>query len=395
MKPNPNSQIPAEGSPYARHIPALDGLRGFAALGVVVSHIFPGTARTELEIDLSRVTQFGVNGVDLFFALSGFLITGILHDSLSDSGFFRKFYARRALRIFPIYYGVLALFGFAAPAFRLDFHGQLLSLALYLQNTQIVATRVFEYTGPTVLPLGHFWSLAVEEQFYLVWPVVVFLLRKRMRLLVCCAIFFLVCPVVRTEFILHGVAFMRMNANTLCRADSLLAGAALALLLRTRFHGQALRAGKWLFGAGVAALLVMAWVVPLVMRPNPPALFLALMGTFQYSAIAMTSTGLIALALGAPFVKRCFSVGVLRSLGKYSYGIYVLHVILFYYLEEPSRNFIRSHVTSSRMIGILLTGLFCFAVTVVGAYLSYNVYEKRFLRLKRYFDYRQPVEMGG
>jgi peptidoglycan/LPS O-acetylase OafA/YrhL len=395
MKFSPDSQPKAEPSPYARHIPALDGLRGLAALSVVVSHVFPGTAHTTLEMVFWHIAALGAGGVDLFFGLSGFLITGILHDSLSDPAFFRKFYARRALRIFPLYYGVLALFGMAALLFGLHFHGQLLSLALYLQNTQIIAAPIFEYNGPTVLPLGHFWSLAIEEQFYLVWPVAVFLLRKKVRLLGCCAIFLVLCPMVRTEFYLHGVANMRMNASTLCRADSLLAGAALALLLRTRFHEQALRSGKLLFAVGAVALLVMGPMAPYYLTNHSSALCFAFVGAFEFSAVAMASTGLIALALHSPAVKRLFSNPTLRSVGKYSYGIYVLHVPLFYYLGQPCRSALRSHVTGNRVIGILLTGLICLAVTGAGAYLSYNFYEKRFLGLKRFFEYRDAAKAAG
>ena len=115
-------QKPFEGSPYARHLPALDGVRGFAVLGVACSHIFPGTPHSALQSLVHAAFSFGSRGVDLFFVLSGFLITGILYDSLPDPGFFRKFYARRILRIFPLYYGVLAAYALAALFFGLNFH---------------------------------------------------------------------------------------------------------------------------------------------------------------------------------------------------------------------------------------------------------------------------------
>jgi peptidoglycan/LPS O-acetylase OafA/YrhL len=105
--------------------------------------------------------------------------------------------------------------------------------------------------------------------------------------------------------------------------------------------------------------------------------------------MAAISTGLIALALRSSVISSFFSLQPMRWLGKYSYGAYVLHVILFVYLEEPIRNVIRLHITPNKGVGVVLTGLLIFILTITTAYLSYNFYEKPFLRLKRFFDYRQ------
>ena len=211
MQTSNNGHSVAEASPYARHLPALDGVRGFAVLGVACSHLFPATPHSPLEAFVHSTFAFGASGVDLFFVLSGFLITGILFDSLPDPGFFRKFYARRVLRIFPLYYGVLAAFAVAALVFGLNFHHQLLSLALYLQNTHLVAQPIRDYFGPTGLPLPHFWSLAIEEQFYLVWPVTVYFLRTRHRLLIFCAAALLLCPFAPRFLFLHGVSYFLVD----------------------------------------------------------------------------------------------------------------------------------------------------------------------------------------
>jgi peptidoglycan/LPS O-acetylase OafA/YrhL len=377
-----------EASPYARHIPALDGIRGLAVLGVAGSHLFPATPHSAVQSVMHSTLAFGANGVDLFFVLSGFLITGILYDSLPDPSFFRKFYARRALRIFPLYYGVLAAFAIAALVFTLDFHRELLSLALYLQNSSLIATPIRDYTGPSALPLTHFWSLAIEEQFYLAWPVTVFLLRTKRRLLFFCGAAVLFCPLLRFALLLHGVHYFTIHANTVCRADSLLAGGALTLLLRSHLHDRVLRAGSWLFGAGLlSAALINAIFSFRLVSPNSTGLLLIL--AIGYSVMAAISTGLIALALRSSVISSFFSLQPMRWLGKYSYGAYVLHVILFVYLEEPIRNVIRLHITPNKGVGVVLTGLLIFILTITTAYLSYNFYEKPFLRLKRFFDYRQ------
>jgi len=376
-----------EGSPYARHLPALDGVRGFAVLGVACSHLFPANPHSSFEAFVHRIFAFGANGVDLFFVLSGFLITGILYDSLPGPDFFRKFYARRVLRIFPLYYGVLAVFALAALIFRLNFHHELLSLALYLQNSILVAQNIRNYGGPAPLPLGHFWSLAVEEQFYLVWPVTVFLLRKRRHLLIFCTASLLACPLLRLVLLLHGVRYVVIASDTVCRADSLLAGGALALLLRSRFHYRVLRAGTWIFIAGGTSYALMVFLVThdLILHGQTGfRVFLA----FGFSAIALASAGAIALALRSHLVAGICTLLPMRRLGKYSYGIYVSHLILFFYLDEPLRGLISTHLTPNKGVGIVITGVLIFSISLIAAYLSYHLYEKRFLRLKRFFDYR-------
>jgi peptidoglycan/LPS O-acetylase OafA/YrhL len=160
----------------SQRITNLDGIRGIAVLWVMLHHFqlygegFPPT--TFLDRQVERLTISGWIGVDLFFVLSGFLITGILLDSKSNTGYFRKFYMRRFLRIFPLYYGFLFAFMFVLPLidpegaeFQLQFKEQIWYWT-YLINWKLATIYVSEYIG-----ISHFWSLAIEEQFYLVWPV--------------------------------------------------------------------------------------------------------------------------------------------------------------------------------------------------------------------------------
>ncbi len=169
-------------------MPALDGVRGLAVLMVLLDHfvgdMLPPTNSVERVI--VYVTAYGAYGVDLFFVLSGFLITGILYDARDKTSYFRNFYMRRFLRIFPLYYGVLALLFFVAPLIPL-LQGATLD---YLVERQAWAWLygVNIYTairGEWALSfINHFWSLSVEEQFYLFWPLVVYLLARRPQALI-------------------------------------------------------------------------------------------------------------------------------------------------------------------------------------------------------------------
>src|SRR3954466_6828035 len=175
------------------HIATLDGLRGVAILLVMLCH-FLGLLHTgnhRLDSLLHLGFGHGWVGVNLFFVLSGFLITGILLDAKSSPRYFRNFYARRTLRIFPLYYGVLFVCFAILPLFPGSNSADFLALRsrqgwlwTYCTNIKIVLDGDWKFATP-LLDLGHFWSLAVEEHFYLVWPLLVFLLPTRALVKAC------------------------------------------------------------------------------------------------------------------------------------------------------------------------------------------------------------------
>ncbi|HLL88149.1 MAG TPA: acyltransferase, partial [Tepidisphaeraceae bacterium] len=183
--------------PAARtHYPALDGLRGLAILLVMVSHyVAPPAGGGRWGLVFRRAADAGWVGVDLFFALSGFLITGILLDAKGKPGFFRNFFARRTLRVFPLYYGVLFVVCVLLPALGLLKLGVPLSqrwLWLYATNLFPLLRSAdgagFFFPNSWDLQFGHFWSLAVEEHFYLAWPLVVYALGRRPLMVTCAAL---------------------------------------------------------------------------------------------------------------------------------------------------------------------------------------------------------------
>lgn len=357
-----------------------------AVLGVMASHLFPGTTNGPLLQVIGATLTFGATGVDLFFVLSGFLITGILFDSLSDSGYFKKFYARRTLRIFPLYYGVVLTFIALTPWLGIKWHGMNWVLLFYLQNTNIAGP--FYSFGV----LDHFWSLAVEEQFYLVWPLVVFFIRDLKQLLWTSLALSFTALVLRFILAFHHTIYHIINRSTVCRMDSLLFGAALALLLRSPLHDAVLRSSKAVFLA-VVAVVASLNLARLIVKGHPSRLFAfdASYLSLRYSLMALGSAALIAWCLqptSAP--RKFFESRSLRFFGKYSYGLYVLHFAALGFLIRTFRGWIL-HVTPSKLAGVVGAGFLSFLVAVVAAYLSYHLYEKQFLRLKRYFDYdRSP-----
>jgi peptidoglycan/LPS O-acetylase OafA/YrhL len=236
-----DSEVPATLPPPENSVfyPALDGLRAVAVLLVFGSHYLP------------RQMAFGWIGVDFFFVLSGFLITGILFDTRFRVNRFKVFYARRILRIFPLYYGVLLVCLLLYPVFHWIWHPSWLFFPAYLSNysrfvwptpifraspqvESLVSTLSFQF--PFALRLSHLWSLAVEEQFYLMWPPIVFLVMDRVRLrnvciAICVGVLVARCvgvAVLPTELLDRKLLYLA----TPFRVDALVLGGLLALVVR-------------------------------------------------------------------------------------------------------------------------------------------------------------------
>lgn len=232
-----------------RNLPGLDGVRGLAILAVMLTHISLQTIA--LNPMLRGLFALGWSGVDLFFVLSGFLITGILLDTRQCANYFRSFYARRVLRIFPLYFGFLtvALLVFPyvvspefmpAPSHRWMY---VCYVANWLPHAQWHV-------------LTHFWSLCVEEQFYFIWPLVVLLFGPR-RLLPLIAGLELTMVCGRSWWLLTHSHVATQYTATVARVDGLLLGAACAVLVRqVELPGWSIRALP-----GVALLFLAAFVI--------------------------------------------------------------------------------------------------------------------------------------
>lgn len=384
------------------HIPALDGVRGLAILLVMLFH---QTDRLQVGVPADRaivgLLSVGWAGVELFFVLSGFLITGILYDSKESQHFFRNFYLRRVLRIFPLYYGALLVVFVIAPHMVPNLSSsaayQTLRLSEWSFWTYLVNYQVTRLGAGALSPIGHFWSLGVEEQFYLIWPLVVFLCSRRVLLKLC------VGGAVVALVYRAGVRLLFPDADpfiaqtpTPASLDLLGAGAWLALATRGQYEiGQMRRLAKQAaIATGTALGLISLGPYYFSGRVNA---FGFPMQTVGYSLLAVFFGSLIALTLHTSpgrtgTLNRVFSTRALRFLGRYSYALYVFHVPVQRGLEAlglepllgltPQRS---SMIGTSRLPGILAFIAIVSAASIIPAFLSWHLYEKHFLKLKRFF----------
>jgi peptidoglycan/LPS O-acetylase OafA/YrhL len=361
--------------------PRLDGIRGIAILLVLLCHLTQfgglGTSAPFLDRAWRELTLPLGFGVDLFFVLSGFLITGILLDTRESAGYFRVFYARRILRIFPLYYATLLVLFLVLPTPPRE----PIWYWTYLTNHHFA-----EVGWPKIPYLGHFWSLAVEEQFYLLWPAVVFFLPRRALPWFClCSI--ALSTSLRIHAFQEGEPIYARLATHL-RLDGLAMGGMLACIAR---QPGGLRRWRGLV-SGVGAAATVAVLVMLV-RGGHTAPDIAGYALMQTATALMFGAGLalsVTTGPGAP-LHRWLTARWLRRVGLYSYSLYVLHAPIIVWLGRHQWNArLFPEILGSRLPGLLLwsacVGAFCIALSA----LSYHQFERRFLALKRFVPYTKP-----
>jgi peptidoglycan/LPS O-acetylase OafA/YrhL len=366
--------------------PALDGLRAIAFLAVFSWHF----ARTIAPN--AQALHWGWVGVDQFFALSGFLITGILFDTLHKPDFFRSFYIRRALRIFPLYYTIWIALLLLTPVLHILWNRYNLAMALYVGNLFLpgagaglhptpgfIVYRSLRHAGVTHgILVEHFWSLCVEEQFYLVWPAVVWLVRSRRALIRLCVAGAIASPLLRLvilHFAPQQLNILGLYYPTYVRCDALLLGSALALWLRSP---QPL---KLAFHRRVAALVLPVSVallaVGFIFSGNSSLpINNAFVCTIGYSLIAIAAVSVLLLALfPGTRLAAVLQLRPLVALGRISYGLYVIHQLL-----EPPMNVIIPFLRRRHLV--ILYPFLGLAISWALAALSFRYLESPFLRLK-------------
>ncbi|HEX2853191.1 MAG TPA: acyltransferase [Opitutaceae bacterium] len=380
----------AEKKPVAHspgHIDALDGIRGLAILLVLAHHFFGYDVRHIWWLDLVfKFVGYGWCGVDLFFVLSGFLITGILLKTKTSAHYFRNFYMRRTLRIFPLYYGCLLVALILLPALGWNVGRQPGTAGqswywLYGTNLLISLQGSWETTGSAFFRVGHFWSLAVEEHFYLVWPFVVYFVPTKKLWTVCVTIAVSVFCL-RSAWFLWTRDWITADVWTPCRADSLVMGGLAALALNSPMPREVLKR----YSARVFGIVGTGLVAALVAQVDrETSLFVS---TFGYTALAVFFAALILyVVLSGPghWASGFFSGPTLRFFGRYSYGIYVYHMFVLSGFVVFSADKFFAQIVHSSLGGMVVSRLAALLVTLIAAIISWHLYEKQFLRLKRFF----------
>lgn len=416
LQSSPDSQLltssssaePSSADPFfsgRKHFPELDGLRGLAILMVLATHYAMAIPTNNAgERAIKNILTHGWAGVDLFFVLSGFLITGILTDSKGQNNYFRNFYGRRTLRIFPLYYGLLAVLLLGLIAFNIAGHWD--HSLPHLKNLWHIQPWLWTYTfniacafGHGSAHLGQLWSLSVEEQFYLAWPLVIFLFPSRFLARICALLIALalVLRIALFYYAPHVDAYFLTPA----RMDSLAVGALIAVLARSR-HSLNLRAyGNWaiaaagLILAGRFALGLSRWIT----HSGTSAGAVTHLGAVWDQCLIFT---VVAFFFGSLLIKtiapkkggsqgtlgKFFSIKPLRTAGKYSYGWYVFHYPIWILslgiaASLPALNHARN---TAAFASIVIAANFL--VSFGAAFASFHLYEKHFLKLKKYFPER-------
>ncbi len=339
----------------------LDGTRGIAALMVLVHHFFYfNDTDYPINMDFYReITEFGQHGVSLFFVLSGFVITRILINNRDEPDYFKSFYRRRILRILPLYYLYLFFVFFLLPVILdSDFVDFELQLPYYLYAQNIVDLLGIDAAGP-----GHYWSLAVEEHFYLIWPLVIFLTRPQ-HLWKVIGVSVILIFILRYFMLSEG---LEINHFTFTRIDQLLFGTGLALL---EFNGflKKKKASFYFIVAGLSIIPIAAFTYYLQKHFffTKEMLKSSLQALFFFSII-----GYLIASNVQNSVNRILSSRVLQYLGKISYGLYVWHVAVLFILLEYV-------ITGSLILDLLLL----IVISIMMAHISYKYFESYFLRLK-------------
>ena len=376
--------------PGAR-LPALDGLRGVAILGVMLYHqTLIGQSPAPVDRALALLPLGGWAGVDLFFVLSGFLITGILWDARGAEHAMRDFYARRVLRIFPLYYAVVAFALLVLPNLphpRAERWGQIagdeLWYWLFLSNFSIAASDAFRHG---ILDVS--WSLAIEEQFYLLWPPLVLWMRRE-RLMRLCAALVVGALAWRVGALLAGMSPFAVLVLTPGRVDGLAVGAFVALAVRAPGGLERLgRAAPVVVGASLAVLAGIA-----AHAGGLHALDAGVQSA-GFTALASLWGGVLVLALTSARVAAALERPALMTLGRFSFALYLFHLPVRAALHAA----IGPYERGLAVLGSFLPAQLVFyavstAATLGLAWLSWHLYEKRFLALKRHFG-APPHEEG-
>jgi peptidoglycan/LPS O-acetylase OafA/YrhL len=347
------------------YIKNLDGLRGIASISVLIFHFFYDkklTSDIENILFAQKLTELLQHGVTLFFVLSGFVITRILINNKKDSNYFSSFYKRRALRIFPLYYLYLIVHYYIFPYLigmgpNLEFERQI-PVYLYLHNLNWLTG--FKASGP-----GQFWSLAVEEHFYLIWPLVIFLIPNKNFRLVTIILIIISIPL-KMFFLENGID---INHNTFSRYDSILVGCFIAIIEKENNYKLPRLTRNFTIYTLISVLVT---GLTIYIFQDKIFFFKSIVKHIILSSFfGIIIYYLITTSSQINPTNRFLNSKIIQYLGKISYGLYVWHMLAI-------------AICGFLNIDIYLVNLlFVIIITILLSHLSYFYYERNFLKLKK------------
>jgi len=353
-----------------RHIPQLDGIRGLAIILVISFHYWGNIP----------IFSFGWCGVDLFFVLSGYLITSRLIALQQQKNSLQKFYINRALRILPLYYLVLIIFyiGFSLLVKKQNFYlfnfynHSWLSFVLFFQNWSLIF-----YNGVKENFLDHFWSLAVEEQFYLIWPFFLYLFWQKKYFFRLIFVVIILIIITRTYLYINHPGILDYKYyfyNSFCRMDGFLIGGCLNVLQKIKLNKQ--------FNLYYLISLISV-TIGIIITGNAKG-YNPFLSTIGFTLIAIVFAGLIQIATNnsSGILSTIFKYGWLRFTGKISYGLYIFHWLILRALEPRFENWF---MKSGFFNGPAANGVslfICLGISYLVSGISYFYFESYFLKRK-------------
>jgi peptidoglycan/LPS O-acetylase OafA/YrhL len=354
---------------------SLEGIRGYAFLLVFLIHYNVRPANPFYN-SFYLLTNSLLFLVPIFFVLSGFLITRILFATQDREGYFRAFYFRRAVRVFPIYYLTFFVIAVIVLIRHWQFHPSLLLYLVYLQNFNYTALQ-----GNIQFSITHLWSLALEEQFYLIWPVVIWFLRSEKAVLRFCYCFIVASCLIRVAWPLFNIPYEMAYYSSVTRADAIVLGAALAIQYQRRTYWRQLLT----FGKFLVPILWLAVAAVVLIRGN--GLINDYVGVAaMIPAYNLIGAGFVLLALDpASVVNRLCSKSSICRVGRLSYSLYIFHFIYLRYFHDLLRTYLLGYMPSW-LAWIVSTGA-ALGTTFALAAIAYRLIEEPAIRWKEIVKY--------
>lgn len=361
-------------------IRALAGLRGCGFLLVFFGHYLANLIidhrANKWDDAFYYIAQLDWLAVPAFFVLSGYLIGGILYRTRNRQGFFRVFYGRRALRVLPVYYITILVVAFVDLAHGIHLDYRYWVHFIYIQNFMPGYCNTDPAPNNQIV---HLWSLAVEEQFYITWPIVVWFAKDRKTLLKIVVAICAGCWLLRVISPLVHLSVTRIYYATPTRIDTILFGVGLALVADHSLYKRLQPLAKYVALAGMAL-----WLISSATHPNTPNTYLRV--TVEYTIANVTVLAIIVAALEeGSGLARFLSARWACWLGQMSYGLYVFHYTFYMWFLYTVQPTLRRYMPAPAAFLVMLTA--ALALTIALGMLSLRFIEQPALSLKRYLPY--------